>query len=83
MSATPLALLREVRSDDEVEALRAAALDAEIERGVAERTAALEATAAELETFTHAAAHELRAPLRAIGGFADALIEDHADALPA
>ncbi len=49
MIATPLALLREVRSDDTIEALRMAALDAEIERGVAERTAALEATVAELE----------------------------------
>ena len=55
----------------------------EIERRVAERTADLETAVAELETFSHAVAHELRAPLRAVGGFADALLDDHADALPA
>ena len=81
MIATPLAVLRDVHAEAEVDVLRTDAVRAEIERRVAERTAALEATVAELETFGHAVAHELRAPLRAIAGFAEALLDDHADAL--
>lgn len=81
MSDTPLAALRDAHPEAEVDAL-ADAIRAEVERRVAECTANLEATVAQLETFSHAVAHELRAPLRAIDGFADALLDDRADALP-
>jgi PAS domain S-box-containing protein len=56
-------------------------LNAELEGRVRDRTAELEATARELDAFAYSVSHDLRAPLRAVTGFSEMLIEEHSGQL--
>lgn len=63
------------------ETIRAA--NAQLEQRVMERTRALEDANGELEAYARTIAHDLRAPLRNIQGYATALLEDDGERLSA
>ena len=51
----------------------------ELERLVAERTASLQEAVSQMEEFSYSVSHDLRAPLRAMQGYATALLDDYQD----
>lgn len=56
-------------------------LNAELEARVRDRTAKLEASTRELDAFAYSVSHDLRAPLRAIVGFSEVMLEEYVDQL--
>jgi light-regulated signal transduction histidine kinase (bacteriophytochrome) len=58
-------------------------LNEQLEDRVRRRTAELEDSNRELEAFSYSVSHDLRAPLRAINGFSQAVMEDYGSSLPA
>ncbi|HLI76201.1 MAG TPA: PAS domain S-box protein, partial [Acidobacteriaceae bacterium] len=56
-------------------------LNATLEDRVGQRTRDLKDATDEMEAFSYSVSHDLRAPLRAVQGFADALLEDYGSQL--
>jgi PAS domain S-box-containing protein len=56
-------------------------LNADLEARVERRTADLARANKDLEAFNYSVSHDLRAPLRALSGYAEALLEEYGDGL--
>jgi len=63
-------------------ALERALRQQQLEVKVKERTARLHETIGQLESFSYTLAHDLRAPIRALKGYCEVLMEDFAGTLP-
>ena len=59
-----------------------AQVNQELERRIYERTASLQEAVAQMEEFSHTVSHDLRAPLRAMQIYSEALLEDYSKQLP-
>ncbi len=68
-------------SRDITERMQAAAAIEQLNKELEQRAAQLALANQELESFSYSVSHDLRAPLRAIDGFSQALLEDSADRL--
>jgi len=76
MSGTHLDITERVAAQEQVRALNAS-----LEQRVGDRTAELERSMRDMEAISYSIAHDLRAPLRSVNGFAAIVLEDEADRL--
>ena len=53
-----------------------------LETKIAERTATLHETIQQLESFSYTIAHDLRAPIRSLKGYAEVLLSDYGESIP-
>ena len=76
MSGTHLDISERVAAQEQIQALNAS-----LEQRVRERTAELERTMRDMEAISYSIAHDLRAPLRSVNGFAQVIAEEEGDRL--
>lgn len=76
MSGTLLDINDRVAAQEQVRLL-----NANLERRVVERTAELERSMKDMETISYSIAHDLRAPLRSVNGFASLIADDGVEQL--
>lgn len=76
MSGTHIDISERVAAQEQVRALNAS-----LEQRVGERTAALERSMRDMEAISYSIAHDLRAPLRSVNGFAAIVLEEEAERL--
>jgi len=73
--------IKDVTKEKQLETIRKN-FELELERAVTERTRLLDEANRELRAFGYTVSHDLKAPLRHIAGFSNALEEDYGDYLP-
>ena len=76
MSGTHLDISERVAAQEQIQALNAS-----LEQRVSERTAELERTMRDMEAISYSIAHDLRAPLRSVNGFAQVIAEEEGERL--
>jgi PAS domain S-box-containing protein len=79
---TDITELREMQSELERAQAALKLHTANLEHAVDERTAKLREAVQELEAFSYSIAHDMRAPLRAMHGFSEIVLEEYAQHVP-